>query len=181
MKAPVVKLSLNHPFVLYFVLMVALANLLYLSVGGNMAFAVVFLLVGFLTSFFSKNMTVILVIAIVATNVLQFGSGVRVSEGLENKEDEEEEGFSEGAEDEDEKKEVDEKKEEKKEEVDEKNDDKKDDKKKKEGMNMDKADAAVERISEKQKQLVEKIEKIEPMVKQVESFVASLERFSNYK
>ena len=179
MKAPVIKLSLNHPFVLYFVLMVALANLLYLSVGGNMAFAVVFLLVGFLTSFFSKNMTVILVIAIVATNVLQFGSGVRVSEGLENKEDEEEEGFSEGAEDADENADADEKKEvDDKKEVDEKKDDKK---KKKEGMDMDKADAAVERISEKQKQLVEKIEKIEPMVKQVESFVASLERFSNYK
>ena len=178
MKAPVIKLSLNHPFVLYFVLMVALANLLYLSVEGNMAFAAVFLLVGFLTSFFSKNMTVILVIAIVATNVLQFGSGVRASEGFaegnedEKKEDEkkDDEGFAEG--NEDEKKEGDKKK------GDEKNDDEKKEDEKKE---VDKADAAVERMTEKQKQLVEKIEKIEPMVKQVESFVAKLEKFSNYK
>jgi hypothetical protein len=181
MKAPVVKLSLDHPFVLYFVLMVALANLLYLSVGGNLAFAVVFLLVGFLTSFFSKNMTVILVIAIVATNVLQFGSGVRISEGLENKEDDEE-GFAEGAEDE--KKEVDEKKDDEK-EVDEKktNDkEKTDDKKKKteEGMDTDKTDAAVDRISEKQKKIAEKIEKIEPMVKNIESFMDKLEKFSKY-
>ena len=172
MKAPVIKLSLNHPFVLYFVLMVALANLLYLSVEGNMAFAAVFLLVGFLTSFFSKNMTVILVIAIVATNVLQFGSGVRASEGFaEGNEDEkkDDEGFAEG--NEDEKKEGDKKK------GDEKKDDEKKDDEKKE---VDKADAAVERMTEKQKQLVEKIEKIEPMVKQVESFVAKLEKFSKY-
>ena len=171
MKAPVIKLSLNHPFVLYFVLMVALANLLYLSVEGNMAFAAVFLLVGFLTSFFSKNMTVILVIAIVATNVLQFGSGVRASEGFaEGNEDEkkDDEGFAEGNEDE---KNEDEKKDEKKE----------GEKKESKKEAMDTADAAVDRISEKQKQLVEKIEKIEPMVKQVESFVEKLEKFSNYK
>jgi len=191
MKAPVVKLSLNHPFVLYFVLMVALANLLYLSVGGNMAFAAVFLLVGFLTSFFSKNMTVILVIAIVATNVLQFGSGIRVSEGLENKKDDDEpftegkdddEGFSEGNEDEkkdDEKKEKKEKKGGDKKD-DKKSDDKKDEKKTEEGMHADKADAAIDRISEKQKKITEKIEKIEPMVKQVESFMNNLEKFSNY-
>ena len=137
-----------------------------------MAFAAVFLLVGFLTSFFSKNMTVILVIAIVATNVLQFGSGVRASEGFaEGNEDEkkDDEGFAEG--NEDEKKEGDKKK------GDEKNDDEKKEDEKKE---VDKADAAVERMTEKQKQLVEKIEKIEPMVKQVESFVAKLEKFSKY-
>lgn len=170
MKAPVIKLSLNHPFVLYFVLMVALANLLYLSVEGNMAFAAVFLLVGFLTSFFSKNMTVILVIAIVATNVLQFGSGVRASEGFaEGNENEkkDDEGFAEG--NEDEKKE------------DEKKDEKAEDEKKNKKEAMDTADAAVDRISEKQKQLVEKIEKIEPMVKQVENFMDKLEKFSNYK
>jgi len=181
MKAPVIKLSLNHPFVLYFVLMVALANLLYLSVGGNMAFAVVFLLVGFLTSFFSKNMTVILVIAIVATNVLQFGSGLRTSEGFaEGNEEDEEEGFTEGAE-EDEEKTDEEKKPEEKVAADKEKKDVVDEKKKKEGMDADKAEAAVERISDKQKQLIEKIEKIEPMVKQVESFVNSLERFSKYK
>ena len=177
MKAPVIKLSLNHPFVLYFVLMVALANLLYLSVEGNMAFAAVFLLVGFLTSFFSKNMTVILVIAIVATNVLQFGSGVRASEGFAegNEDEKDDEGFAEGNEDEN--------KEDEKKDDEKKDDEKKEGNKKskKEAMDTDKADAAVDRMSEKQKQLVEKIEKIEPMVKQVENFMDKLEKFSNYK
>ena len=167
MKAPVIKLSLNHPFVLYFVLMVALANLLYLSVDGNMAFAAVFLLVGFLTSFFSKNMTVILVIAIVATNVLQFGSGVRASEG-----------FAEGNENEKVEEKVEAKVEAK---VDEKVEEKVEEKVGEKKNETDKADAAVDRISEKQKQLVEKIEKIVPMVEQIESFVAKLEKFSNYK
>ena len=173
MKAPVVKLSLNHPFVLYFVLMVALANLLYLSVGGHLAFAAVFLLVGFLTSFFSKNMTVILVIAIVATNVLQFGSSIRTSEGFAEGEDEGFDGKDEEKKDEDKKK------------VDEKKDEKKKDEKKvvekTEGMDTDKMDAAVERISEKQKKIAEKIEKMEPMVKNVESFMDKLDKFSNYK
>jgi mannitol-specific phosphotransferase system IIBC component len=180
MKAPVVKLSLNHPFVLYFVLMVALANLLYLSVDGNLAFAAVFLLVGFLTSFFSKNMTVILVIAIVATNVLQFGSSIRTSEGFadEKKKDEEDEGFA------DEKKVDEEKKDEKKIDEEKKDEKKKVDEKKvekTEGMDADKMDAAVERISEKQKKIAEKIEKMEPMVKNVESFMDKLDKFSNYK
>lgn len=184
MKAPVIKLSLNHPFVLYFVLMVALANLLYLSVEGNMAFAAIFLLIGFLTSFFSKNMTVILVIAIVATNVLQFGSGVRISEGLENKKDDDE-AFTEGKNDEDEaftegnedEKKSDEKKDEKK--SDEKKDEKKSDEKKsedkKEGM-----DAAIDRISDRQEKIAEKIKKIEPLVKNVESFMDKLDKFSKY-
>ena len=196
MKAPVVKLSLNHPFVLYFVLMVALANLLYLAVGGNLAFAAVFLLVGFLTSFFSKNMTVILVIAIVATNVLQFGSSIRTSEGFAEGKDDEDEGFAEGK---DEEKKDEEKKDEEKylvskegnlikkyaptvdpSTIDKDIEKKKDEKKAEKTEGMD-TDAAMERISEKQKKISEKIKKMEPLINNVESFMDKLEKFSNYK
>lgn len=65
---------LHNVFVLYFLLFLALGNLFYLVNSHNYAFAGAFILIGFITSFFSKNMVVILCIAIVATNVLQFGS-----------------------------------------------------------------------------------------------------------
>lgn len=146
MKAPVIKFSLNHPIVLYFVLLVALANLLYLSVAGKYEFAAIFVMVGFLTSFFSKNMTVIMVVAIVATSVLQFG-GVAGVEGMESKEPEKEE-------------------------------------KKEEEVKPDEAkpaEDALEKVADKQKDLVDKIEKMEPALKQIETFVERLGKFADYK
>jgi hypothetical protein len=80
---------LHNCYVMYFVLFLAVADLLVLSVGREYVFVLIFLLVGYLTSFFSKNMMVILLVAIVATNVLRSGSGIRLSEGLENAEEEE--------------------------------------------------------------------------------------------
>jgi hypothetical protein len=82
---------LHNCYVMYFVLFLAVADLLVLSVGREYFFILIFLLVGYLTSFFSKNMMVILVVAIVATNVLRSGSGIRLSEGLENAEEEDKE------------------------------------------------------------------------------------------
>jgi hypothetical protein len=80
---------LHNCYVMYFVLFLAVADLLVLSVGREYVFILIFLLVGYLTSFFSKNMMVILVVAIVATNILRCGSRIRLSEGLENAEEEE--------------------------------------------------------------------------------------------
>jgi hypothetical protein len=81
---------LHNCYVMYFVLFLAVSDLLVLSVGREYVFILIFLLVGYLTSFFSKNMMVILVVAIVATNVLRSGSRISVSEGLENAEEEDE-------------------------------------------------------------------------------------------
>jgi hypothetical protein len=64
---------LHNVFVLYFILFISLANLFYLVNSHDYAFAGAFVLIGFITSFFSKNMIVILCIALVSTNVLQFG------------------------------------------------------------------------------------------------------------
>ena len=79
---------LHNCYVMYFVLFLAVADLLVLSVAREYVFILIFVLVAYLTSFFSKNMMVILVVAIVATNVLRSGS--KFSEGLENAEHEEE-------------------------------------------------------------------------------------------
>jgi len=78
---------LYNRFVLYFVVFVSIVNLYMLAVSDRPVYAAMFLLVGFLTSFFSKNMIVILVVAIALTNLVSAGTG----RGLE--------GFQEGAED----------------------------------------------------------------------------------
>lgn len=64
---------LHNVFVLYFILILSLANLFYLVTAKNYMFAAIFILTGFITSFFSKNMMVILCIALTVTNILQFG------------------------------------------------------------------------------------------------------------
>lgn len=98
MKSPLVNISrslsgrpnslLYNRFVLYFVVFISAVNLYTLAFSGNPMYAIMFLLVGFLTSFFSKNMTVILVIAIAITNLVKAGNG-SFSRGTE--------GFQEGA------------------------------------------------------------------------------------
>lgn len=74
--------------VLYFVFLITLFQLYTFSVAGKLQNIAVFLLVGFLTSFFSKNMTVIMVIALVFTELVN--AGVKTSRF---------EGMTEGAED----------------------------------------------------------------------------------
>jgi|UniRef100_A0A6C0F365 hypothetical protein len=73
---------LHNRTVLYFVLFLAIANLLILAVGNEYKYISVFFLTGFVTSFFSKNMMVIMCIAMVITNILKFGT---VNEGFEGK------------------------------------------------------------------------------------------------
>lgn len=74
---------LHNKYVLYGVAGVAFVNLVLLLIGGDIFHAVVFLLLGFLTSFFSKNMVVILSIALAATNLIKFGLDY-AKEGMEN-------------------------------------------------------------------------------------------------
>ena len=74
---------LHNKYVLYGVAGVAFINLLLLLIGGDIFHAVVFLILGFLTSFFSKNMVVILAIALAATNLIKFGLDY-AKEGMEN-------------------------------------------------------------------------------------------------
>ena len=74
---------IHNRFVLYFILFIALANLYFLTMSGDLVFTSIFVLVGFLTSFFSKNMLVILFIAVTITNVLKYGSAIK-QEGFED-------------------------------------------------------------------------------------------------
>tara|TARA_B110000285_G_scaffold186394_1_gene211719 strand:- start:704 stop:1324 length:621 start_codon:yes stop_codon:yes gene_type:complete len=85
------KSLLKNKNFLYFVLLIAVVNTFgYLMMRETEA-VMLFALVGFLTSYFTKNMTIVLLTAIVVTNVYA-GSilGVRIKEGMEGNDEEEE-------------------------------------------------------------------------------------------
>ena len=72
---------LENKYVLYFVLFLAVSNLLGYMVVGNINAVILFILIGGLMTFFSKNMIVVLTVPLVLTSVLLVGN--RVSEGFE--------------------------------------------------------------------------------------------------
>lgn len=75
------KLFTNKYF-LYFIVFLAVSNMLGYLVTDRMNAVIFFALVAFLVSNFSKNMTIVLLVAIIATNLLMANKSMR--EGLEN-------------------------------------------------------------------------------------------------
>jgi hypothetical protein len=185
--------------VLYIVLVLAVANLFGFLMSKNLNAIVMLLLVGFVTSYFSRNMIVVLMVSMVVTNII---SGTRsmilFREGMENK-NKKKEGFEDGDDDEEE--------------------DKKDKKEKKDGMsnlspasldeeassskkrsNKPKVDYAgtleaaydnldsllssdalknmssdTQRLAEKQKSLMGNIKKLEPMMQKATAMLDGLD------
>jgi len=92
---------LHNKVLLYVVFIFSLLNLFLFANTGNYFSVVVFLLIGFLTSFFSKNMLVILLLSLILTNILKYGSSLSegFEEGAKGEKEEDEEGFEEGIED----------------------------------------------------------------------------------
>lgn len=80
------KFTLNNKYLLYFILILAFFDLIYLSLDRDLIYFFIYLSVGFLTSFFSSNMIVILVIAMVVTHILRMVK-TRTNEGMENNDD----------------------------------------------------------------------------------------------
>lgn len=85
------KVFIYNKFVLYFVLLVALLNLLFSAVRGDYLFCALFVLIGFVSAFFNKNMTVILVVTIAASNIIRVLIRGGKFEGMTEKVVEEEE------------------------------------------------------------------------------------------
>ena len=81
---------LNNVYVLYAIFLIAVGNLFYLLLENNILFVMIFMIIGFLTSFFNKNMIVILTTTLVFTNILKYGIGIRHTEGLENDDEDKE-------------------------------------------------------------------------------------------
>jgi hypothetical protein len=64
---------LHNRFVLYFFLLLVIIEIVYFVGSNDIVSLVTLLLVGLLTSFFNKNMIIVLVLALVTTNILKFG------------------------------------------------------------------------------------------------------------
>jgi hypothetical protein len=77
---------IHNKFILYFVLIISLADLFYLSVERDFISILSFILIGFLFSFFTKNMLIILFLALTLSNILKFGSSI-TREGFERPEE----------------------------------------------------------------------------------------------
>lgn len=75
---------LYNQIVLYFIFIVVLSNLFYLAVDNDYMTICVALLIGFITSFFSKNMVVILFMALTISNILRLGLFNDLREGYGN-------------------------------------------------------------------------------------------------
>ena len=114
---------LYNKWVLYFIFIVGIYDIVHFYQRGNIMAVAIFVIVGFLTSFFSKNMIVIIVSAIAVSHIVAYGN--KMSEGFED-EEEEKEAFEE---DEEEKEGFEEEEEEKKEGFDEEEEEKKEEEK----------------------------------------------------
>ena len=166
---------LTNKWFLYLVLFSAVFDLFYFYAKGDMYALTIFFIIGFLASFFSKNMVVILVLAIVLTHLIQYGKNL--SEGFVGDEDEEEkegfeeeeddkEGFNEGDEDDD-------KEGFEGEEEDDKDGFEGEEEDEKEGFNKEK-DSGAKALAQNQQQLVENMKALEPMLAKAEGFLQTV-------
>jgi hypothetical protein len=73
---------LENKYVLYFVLFLAVTNVIGYLLLGNLTAIVFFILIGYLVYNFSKNMIVVLSVPLILTNLFMIGKNVK--EGLEN-------------------------------------------------------------------------------------------------
>ena len=76
------KKILNNVFLLYLVLFISISDLLYMAGNGAYINVGVFVLAGYITSMFSKNMMVIMLVALAITNIYALGKSIVVKEGL---------------------------------------------------------------------------------------------------
>ena len=77
------KSLLSNRGILYILFVLAIGNLFYLGTSNDIWTIAIFVLTGFLTSFFSKNMVVILCIALVVSSIIKYGTTNSVPEGFE--------------------------------------------------------------------------------------------------
>ena len=88
---------LTNKWFLYLVLFSAVFDLFYFYNRDDMYAVTIFFIIGFLVSFFSKNMVVVLILAIALTHLIRYGK--KLSEGFEGDEEDKEEGFEDDEED----------------------------------------------------------------------------------
>lgn len=177
------KSLLQNKYLLYVLVLVALLNILMLANGKDFNSVIVFVIVGFLTSFFSKNMIVILLTALLFTHALKYVNKKVRKEGMEDKKKEKKnmKNKKEGMENEEDVAEdnsnVDEGDKEMKSETDKPVDSKEDElRKKKETYDELKNDFT--EFQSIQKDILNNMKEIDPLLEKAETFI---NKFENYK
>ncbi len=87
MKIPsTVKKMLENKYVLYVVLFLSITNVLGYLATQDFNALTFFIIVGFLTTYFSKNMIIVLLVAMISTNFLSMTKNIpRTVEAMTNK------------------------------------------------------------------------------------------------
>ena len=174
--------------VLYVLAIIALIEILALAGMKDYNSVIIFLIIGFLASFFTKNMIVILLVAIVFTSVYRRLQEGAYEEGMENKEgiDEEDEEDKEDKEESDIKENIENKKEEKEESKDLKN---ANEKKKDESKDLKNANEKKKVYNDLkkdfqdfqniQKTILTNMKEIDPLLEKAENFISKFEQYKN--
>ena len=151
-----VKSVLNNRALLYGLSLLVLLDLMYLANSRSFNTIIIFILVGFLTSFFCKNMIVILLVALFVAHILK---SPRSFEGAENMNNEDEEGEDEKPEDEN--------YENKEKEVPEG-----------EEPDEEKIKEELKEFATVQKDIIDNMTKLEPLLNKADSFIEKFEKYS---
>ena len=78
---------LHNKYVLYVTVVAVIINMVGSAIMGDLTTPLIFVIVGFLTTFFSKNMFVVLIVGLVVSNVLKYGATMGYAESTEGFED----------------------------------------------------------------------------------------------
>ena len=163
---------LTNKWFLYLVLFSAVFDLFYFYGKGDMYALTIFFIIGFLASFFSKNMVVILVLAIALTHLIRYGKNL--SEGFEGEEKEDEEAFEGEEEKEDEAFEGEEEDKEEGFEGEEKEDEEAFEGEDKEDEEAFEGKTGAQALIQNQKKLMESMKSLEPMLAKAEGFLQTV-------
>ena len=143
-----VKSVLNNRFLLYALSLIVFLDLIYLANSRCFNTIIIFFLVGFLTSFFCKNMIVIMVVALFIAHILKNPSSF---EGAANMDEEDEE-----------------------EDTDENYENKEEDP---DDADNKKVREELKEFATVQKEIIDSMTKLEPLMNKAEGFIEKLEKY----
>jgi flagellar biosynthesis GTPase FlhF len=162
---------LHNRVLLYAILLLALLDLFYLANVKDFTSVIVFILVGILTSFFCKNMIVILFVAICITHILKYPRSLEGAENMNEKEEEDKENMENEEEE----------KEKEKENMENEEDEEK--KEKKENMenkkNTEEMTKEMKEFMEVQNKIIGGMADLEPLMQKAEGFIQKFEKYNN--
>jgi len=159
---------LHNRALLYALLILALLDLFYLANSRDFTSVTIFILIGLLTSFFCKNMIVILFVSICITHILKYPRSLEGAKNMNNEEDEEEKENMENEEEEEkENMENEEEEDEKKENMENK-------------KNTEEMTNEMKEFMEVQNKIIGGMAELEPLMQKAEGFIQKFEKYSKY-